>query len=152
MGWFSGFQLHRIVNDAGELLALRLTPGHVDDRQPVPTLVQGLFGHLFGDRGSISQALHETLFAQGLALLTKIRKHMKPQGMRLWDTLLLRQHSLIETINDQGKNISQIAHTQHRSVTGVMVNLVAGLVAYSYRPKKPSLGFRDDPRLPGLMI
>ena len=115
MGWFSGFLLHRIVHDAGELLALRLTPGHVDDRQLVPTLVQGLCGQRFGD---ISQALHETLFAQGLALLTKIRKHMKPQGMRLWDTLLLRQHSLIETINDQGKNISQIAHTQHRSVTG----------------------------------
>jgi hypothetical protein len=50
------------------------------------------------------------------------------------------------------KNISQIEHTRHRSVTGFMVNLVAGLVAYSYQSKKPSLGFRRDPRLPLLVV
>ena len=43
------------------------------------------------------------------------------------DKLLLRKRSLIETINDQLKNISQIEHTRHRSMTGFMVNLVAGL-------------------------
>jgi hypothetical protein len=32
------------------------------------------------------------------------------------------------------------------------VNLVAGLVAYTYRPKKPSLGLRDDPSLSVLVI
>jgi hypothetical protein len=152
MGWFYGFKLHLVVNDEGELLAFRLTPGHVDDRQPVPRLVQGLFGQLFGDRGYISQALHDTLLAQGLELLTKIRQNMKNRVMRLWDKLLLRKRSLIETINDQLKNISQIEHTRHRSVTGFMVNLVAGLVAYTYRPKKPSLGLRNDPRLPVLVI
>jgi len=55
--------------------------------------------------------------------------------MRLWDKLLLRKRALIETINDQLRNISQVEHTRYRSVTGFMVNLVAGLVAYSYRPK-----------------
>jgi hypothetical protein len=72
--------------------------------------------------------------------------------MRLWDKLLLRKRSLIETINDQLKNISQIEHTRHRSVTGFMVNLVAGLVAYSYRPKKPSLGLRQDAMVPMLVM
>jgi hypothetical protein len=91
MGWLYGFTLHLIVNDEGELLAFRLTPGHVDDRQPVPSLVQGLFGQLFGDRGYIAQALHDTLLAQGLELLTKIRKNMKNRVMRLWDKLLLRK-------------------------------------------------------------
>ena len=129
MGWFYGFKLHLVINDEGELLAFRLTPGHVDDRQPVPLLVQGLFGQLFGDRGYISQTLHDTLFAQGLELLTKIRKNMKNRVMRLWDKLLLRKRSLIETVNDQLKNISQIEHTRHRRVTGFMVNLVAGLIA-----------------------
>jgi hypothetical protein len=57
----------------------------------------------------------------------------------------------IETINDQLKNISQIEHTRHRSMTGFMVNLVAGLIAYSYQPKKPSLGLRRDPLLPVLI-
>jgi Transposase DDE domain len=148
MGWFYGFTLHLIVNDEGELLAFCLTPGHVDDRQPVPTLTPRLVGQLFGDRGYISQALHDTLFAQELELLTKIRKNMQNRLMRWWDKVLLHKRALIETSNDQLKNISQIEHTRHRSVTGFMVNLVAGLVAYSFQPKKPSLGLRDDPRLP----
>src|SRR5262249_13782842 len=101
MGWFYGFKLHLIVNDEGELLAFRLTPGNVDDRAPVPQLVKTLVGQLFGDRGYISQALHDALLGQGLELLTKIRKNMKNRVMRLWDKLLLRKRSLIETINDQ---------------------------------------------------
>jgi hypothetical protein len=152
MGWFYGFKLHLIVNDEGELLAFCLTPGHIDDRKPVPQLTKRLFGQLFGDRGYISQALHDALFAQGLELLTKIRKNMQNRLMRLWDKLLLRKRALIETINDQLKNISQIEHTRHRSVTGFMVNLIAGLVAYSFQPKKPSLGLRDDLRLPVCVV
>ena len=152
MGWFYGFTLHLMVNDEGELLAFRLMPGNVDDRQPVERLAAGLGGQLFGDRGSISQALHDLLLGQGLQLLTKIRKNMKHRLIRLWDKLLLRKRSLIETINDQLKNISQIKHTRHRSVTGFLVNLVAGLVAYSYRPNKPSLGLRRAPLMPMLVM
>ena len=77
---------------------------------------------------------------------------MQNRLMRLWDKLLLRKRTLIETVNDQLKNISQIEHTRHRSVTGFMVNLVAGLVAYSHRPKKPSLGLRRDSLLPILVV
>jgi hypothetical protein len=96
--------------------------------------------------------LHDLLLGQGLELLTKIRKNMKNRVIRLWDKLLLRKRSLIETINDQLKNLSQIEHTRHRSVTGFMVNLVAGLVAYSSRPTKPSLGLRRDPLVPMLVM
>jgi Transposase DDE domain len=128
-GWFYGFKLHLIVNDEGELLAFRVTPGNVDDRRPVEHLATGLGGQLFGDRGYISQALHDVLLTQGLALLTNIRKNMKNRLIRLWDKLLLRKRALIETVNDQLKNISHIEHTRHRSVIGFMVNLVAGLIA-----------------------
>ena len=38
VGWFYGFKLHLVVNDCGELLAMRLTPGNVDDRVPVRDL------------------------------------------------------------------------------------------------------------------
>lgn len=40
------------------------------------------------------------------------------------------------------KNISQIEHTRHRSVFNFMVNLIAGLIAYTYQDKKPSLNLR----------
>ena len=35
-GWFFGFKVHFVFNDCGELLECVLTPGNVDDRQPVP--------------------------------------------------------------------------------------------------------------------
>ena len=98
MGWFYGFTLHLIINDEGELLALRVTPGNGDDRHPVAYLATGLNGQLFGDRGSISQALHDLLLGQGLELLTKIRKNMKNRVMRLWDKWLLRKRTLIEML------------------------------------------------------
>ena len=55
------------------------------------------------------------------------------------DKILLRLHSLIETVNDQLKNISQIEHTRHRSVCNFMVNVIAGLIAYTHQYKKHSL-------------
>lgn len=59
MGWFYGFKLHLIINDEGELLACRVTAGNVDDRAPVCLLSRGLVGQLFGDKGYISQPLHD---------------------------------------------------------------------------------------------
>jgi hypothetical protein len=143
LGWFFGFKLHLVVNDQGELLAFCLTPGNVDDREPVPDLVQGFFGKLFADKGYISQALFELLFEVGIQLVTGIRKNMKNRLVPLLDKLLARKRSLIETINDQLKNISQIEHSRHRSVTNFMVNLVAGLAAYTHQEKKPALNLAD---------
>jgi hypothetical protein len=88
------------VNDEGELLTWRLTPGHVDDRQSVERLAAGLGGQLCGDRGSISQALHDVLLSQGLELLTKIRRNLQNRLVRLQDKWLLRQRALLATIND----------------------------------------------------
>ncbi|MCX7602265.1 MAG: IS982 family transposase, partial [Meiothermus sp.] len=43
------------------------------------------------------------------------------------------------TITDQLKNISQLEHSRHRSVTNFMVNGLCALIAYCHQPKKPSL-------------
>ena len=72
-------------------------------------------------------------------LFTTLRSNMKQRLMTLGDKILLRKRSLIETINDQLKNISQIEHTRHRSPRNFLVNLLGGLVAYTHRKKKPSL-------------
>ena len=142
-GWFYGFKLHLVVNDRGELLAFNLTAGNVDDRKVVPQMAKSLFGKLFGDKGYISQKLFEQLFAQGLELITTIRKNMKNRLMVTTDKLLLRKRAIIETINDQLKNISQIEHTRHRSVGNFLVNLVSGLIAYCHQAKKPSLNLTN---------
>jgi hypothetical protein len=60
--WFYGFKLHLVVNDCGELLAVKITAGNMDDRNPMLELARGLFGKLFGDRGYISQKLFEQLW------------------------------------------------------------------------------------------
>ncbi len=146
MGWFYGFKLHLVVNELGELLAFQLTPGNVDDRKPVPTLLQDLFGKVFADKGYISNDLFAELFAKNIQLITGIRKNMKNQLMPLADKVLLRKRAIIETINDQLKNISQIEHSRHRSFTNFLVNLVAGLLAYCFQAKKPSLHL--EPMLP----
>jgi hypothetical protein len=142
MGWCYGFKLPLLINDVGELLACRLTVANVDDRVPVPTLVAKVQGKVFGDRGYIPQALFDTLFAQGVQLITKLRKDMKNTLLPFRDKVLLRKRSLIETVNDQLKNISQIEHSRHRSISNFLVNLAAGLIAYTYQPKKPPLHIR----------
>ena len=141
-GWFYGFKLHLTINDRGELLNVLLTPGNVDDRKPVPKLVQKLFGKLFGDKGYISKELHAFLWETfGVQLVTKLKGNAKNRlPMVFSDRLLLRKRAIVECVNDQLKNISQIEHTRHRSVTNFMVNLICGLIAYARQPKKPSLG------------
>jgi len=141
-GWFFGFKLHLVINDRGELLNVRLTPGNVDDRKPVPKLVRKLFGKVFGDKGYISQPLYELLRQTfGIQLVTKLRSNAKNRlPMSLMDRILLRKRAIIECVIDQLKNISQIEHSRHRSVTSFLVNILCGLIAYTRQPKKPSLG------------
>ena len=150
--WFYGFKLHLVVNDCGELLAVRITAGNVDDRQPVPELVRHLFGKLFGDRGYISQSLFEQLWEQQVQLITKLKKKMKNKLLPWVDKLLLRKRAIVETINDQLKNLSQIEHSRHRSPYNYFVNLIAGLVAYTFREKKPSLHLRLERSLPAVVL
>ncbi|WP_108649761.1 IS982 family transposase [Dongshaea marina] len=139
MGWFYGFKLHLIINDQGGVISVKLTPANVDDRTPLPEMCEQLWGSLYGDKGYISGPLAEELADQGVTLITSIRKNMKPKLMRLWDKLMLRKRFIIETVFDQLKNISQIEHSRHRSCISFMVNLLAGLIAYTFQEKKPSI-------------
>ena len=139
-GWFFGFKLHLIINDHSELLGVRLIPGNVDDRLPVPEMAKGLFG----DRGYLSQALRHTLKQQGVELITKLRKNMKPKLLNLMDKILLRKRALIETVNDQLKNVCQIEHSRHRSPINAFVHLIAGLVAFTWQEKRPALSWTPE--------
>jgi transposase len=132
VGWFYGFKLHVAVSERGELLAWFITPGNADDRKPVPRLAHRLWGKLFGDKGYISEPLKLLLKETGVEFLTKVKKNMKPQEISATDKILLRKRAIIETIFDQLKNISQIEHTRHRSFWNFLVNVIAGLTAYSW--------------------
>lgn len=141
MGWFFGFKLHLIANDRGDIVSFLLTKGNVSDNntQMVSTLAEDLFGKLFGDKGYISKKLFGVLFNKGVHLVTKIRNNMKNVLMTMADKILLRKRAIIESINDELKNICQIEHSRHRSLHNFFMNIASALCAYNYLEKKPSL-------------
>ena len=143
-GWFFGYKLHLVVNHQGEIISFCLTPGNTDDRKPVEQLAKGLWGKLFGDKGYISQSLQDKLKHKGVELITKLRSNMKQQILSELEQLLLRKRALIESVNDFLKNTCQIQHTRHRSKQNWLVNLLSGLIAYSFLPKKPNLKFYSN--------
>lgn len=138
-GWFYGFKLHLIINDAGEILAYMLSSGNVDDRVPVPDLSKDIFGKLFGDKGYISQELFMKLYEKGIEIVTRLKRNMKNKLMSLANKILLRSRGVIESVNNKLKACYQIEHHRHRHPLNFLVNLVSGIVAYSYDPYKPSI-------------
>ena len=121
------------------MVSCQITPGNVDDRSPIPEMAKDLFGKLFGDKGYISKKLFEVLFTKGLQLITGIKDNMKNKLMPLFDKLILRKRSMIESINNQLKNVFQIEHTRHRSPINGFINIIAGLIAFTHHDKKPQL-------------
>lgn len=155
VGWFYGFKLHLIINDRGEILSCYVTAGNCDDRKPVTGMVKKarrMFGKLFGDKGYISKMLTECLQLEELQLVTGIKKTMKNKLVNLYDKLMLRKRAIIETVNDQLKNISQIEHSRHRSLWNFLGNVAAGLIAYSFREKKPSLNLDKTLQLQSIAV
>ena len=144
MGWFYGFKLHLIINDKGEVLNFVITQANVDDRVPLKDskFVNKIKGKLYADKGYIGKKLTELLFIDGVHLITSIRNNKKNVLMELKDKILLRKRSVIETVNDELKNICQIEHSRHRSFTNFIANTVAAIIAYSFFPKKPAIKYQ----------
>jgi hypothetical protein len=94
---------------------------------------------VINDRGEISQELFEKLFIDGIHLITRLKKNMKNSLMFTRDKICLRKRALIETVNDELKNMCQIEHTRHRCFVNFTSNMVDAIIAYNFLPKKPSL-------------
>lgn len=141
MGWFFGFKLHLICNEKGEILNFMITPGDVDDRKPLEykDFVEFIYGKLVGDKGYIGKNLFQRLFVDGIQLITKLKSNMKGALMSVSDKLLLRKRAIIETVNDELKNIAQVEHSRHRSFENFIVNMLGAIAAYCVFLKKPCI-------------
>lgn len=141
MGWFFGFKLHFICNEKGEVLNFIITPGDVDDRKPLEykAFVEFIYGKLVGGKGYIGKNLFQRLFVDGIQLITKLKSNMKGALMSVSDKLLLRKRAIIETVNDELKNIAQVEHSRHRSFENFIVNMLGAIAAYCVFPKKPCI-------------
>lgn len=138
-GWFYGFKLHMIINQLGEIISVAFTSGNVHDVKMLEQLSKNIQGILLADKGYISKERAERLLKQGVKILTTNRKNMKnvPKYTSV-EKQLLKRRGLIETVNDQLKNLQQIDHTRHRSIANFMVNAMAAIVAYCLSPNKPA--------------
>jgi predicted ATPase len=101
---------------------------NADERETADPITHELCGKLIGDRSYISQNLFNKLMSRGLKLITELRRNMKNRFISTQDKLLLRKRAIIETINDQLKNISNIEHTRHRSLWNFLGNATDSLL------------------------
>ena len=142
MGWFYGLKLHFVINHKGQIMALKITPGNTADSTVLDEITQHLRGKLYADKGYIGRELFNRLWRRGLHLITGIRRNMRNHLMPLADKLMLRKRFIIETVLDILKSEMGLEHTRHRSVTNAMVHVLSCLVAYAFRPGKPSISLR----------
>ena len=141
MGWFYGFKVHLIVSEKGDLLAFNISQGNKSDKNRllVNKMCENLSGKLFADNGYVSSPLRKELKEKDVTLVTRVNANMKNKLMTMEDRILLNKRGIIETINDQIKNLCNIEHTRHRSVYNFFVNILSGLVNYTFFQKKPSI-------------
>lgn len=151
-GWFMGFKLHLIINDRGQIIAVKVTQGHVDDRQALDGFVGDLRGTLYADKGSIGGKKVRKLYEQGLRLITQIRKNMRNVLLGWIDKVRLRKRSLIEGVFHILKNHMNLEHTRHRSPTHFCIHLLACLVAYAYKTTTSKSKALQPPALPPILI
>ncbi|MEX2568267.1 MAG: transposase [Cyclobacteriaceae bacterium] len=103
---------------------------------------------MFHTRGFKNMKHFYIHYVQVLHLITNIRNNMKNTLMELKDKIMLRKISVIETVNDELKNnlpdgsqLCQIEHSRHRSFGNFITNLISGLIAYTFFPKKPGIKY-----------
>lgn len=140
MGWFFGFKLHLIINDKGKIFNFMFTLGNVDGREPLKQgrFLENIKGKLCADKGYIGWVSFESLFLDGIKLVTKVKNNIRNSLMSIADKILLKKRALIETVNDELKNIAQIEHSRHRSFNNFIANFSA-IVAYCFFEKKSAI-------------
>lgn len=138
-GWFHGFKLHIIINEKGELMNIQITKGNTNDVSVLEHLVTGLVGKLYGDKGYISARVAERLFLRKLQLITGIKKTMKNKLMPIYDKIMLRKRSLVETVFDYMKNKFNLEHSRHRSHWNFLVHILSTVLAYQFKSNKPRI-------------
>jgi IS5 family transposase len=139
MGWFYGLKLHFGIDHKGQIVALKISPGNTADTAVLDEMAKHLTGKLYADKGYIGRMLFSKLRRRGLHLITGIRRDMRNRPMPLADKVMLRKRFLIQTVLDTLKSEMGIEHSRHRSAVDAMVHVLSCLVAYAFRPGKPSI-------------
>lgn len=139
-GYFFGMKLHLICNQQGEVLKVRLTSGNVSDNNSafLESFLEGFQGTIYGDKGYLTK-LREQLEKNGCKIIAKPKKNMKKRMLNQEQRYFLRKRAIIESVFALMMSQCQIEHTRHRSPLNFVVNLWAGIIAYSMLGKLPKI-------------
>jgi len=75
-----------------------------------------------------------------------LRYNKEVGEIHLQDQTDIRKRTLIESVNDELKNISQIEHAIHRTFTNFISNFITGFITYIFLQKNPFIQVeRIDP-------
>ncbi len=140
VGWFYGLKLHLIVNQYGQLCNFMITPGHVSDNNSkvLQTLFKNLQGIFFGSKGYLTRQ-KQALADKGVKLITKVRRNMKKVLYSAQEKYFLKKRGIIETVFGLLSFQADIDHTGYRSQSGMFINLLSGLAAYTYFDSLPAV-------------
>lgn len=149
VGWFFGFKLFLVINPFGQILKCFITPGNAADNngKVMRKLLNGLRGKVYADKGFISSKIAKEFLENGLHIITKLKSNMKNKLITLQDKFLLLKRGVIESVFDIMSAICDIDHSRHRSPANAFTHLFAGLVAYTYLDKLPSIFRKKHQRL-----
>jgi hypothetical protein len=91
-----------VINQQGQIMAVKITKGNVDDRAPVAEITKGLQGVVAEDKGYITKKLFEECYRKGLKIITGIRKTMKNILMPFAEKTILRKRFFIPRVKPRG--------------------------------------------------
>lgn len=139
VGWFYGLKLHLVITHLGEVIDFEITSGNVADnnKQLIDRLTDKVKGILVGDKGYIGRAAD--LIKNGIRLLHRSKSNMKKTVINSIDLELLKSRGVIESVIGVLKEKFSLEHSRHRSVLGGLAHIAATLIAYAFKPKKPSI-------------
>lgn len=135
-----------LCNERCELLNFVLTKANVDDRNEkvFNEFNKNLFGKLYADKGYISKELFDSPWNNGTHIITGLRSNMKNKLMSAMDKIMLIKRSVIETINDEIKNVAMLVHSIHLSFESFLMNVISVIAAYCFFDKKPAINMDFD--------
>jgi hypothetical protein len=147
VGWFYGFKVHVVINKQGEIVDFVITSGNVSDNNAnvITHLMQTVWGKIFGDKGYLlNPDFWKKLYLEGKEVVTKIRSNMKNKLMNLVDKMILKKRGVIESVGAVLKEDLNIQHSRYRSPITLFINVFSALIAYQFRPHKPSIKLYAD--------
>ena len=140
-GWFYGLKLFLVINQYGQIMRCIFSPADIADNNidMMRKMFNKLQGYIFADKGFISKQAFEEFYQKGLKIVTTVKRNMKNKFMIMAERPALMKRGVIESVNDLLMTICDIDHTRHRSPINAVVHGLAGVTAYTYLDKLPSI-------------